>query len=247
MSESQRRSATQRAGAALLLWACLWLLSLAGATPVSAHATLLRSDPAAAGSFTNGPAEITLWFSEEIEVEYSRIDVLRRDGSRVLADDLAQVPDSTDPTLRLTLADPLPEGSYTVVWSTLSAVDSHISEGYFSFTVGDAILPSLTQEAELAQTVTSDKVVPQAIDAAVRWLNLLGQAAVAGVLIFIPVVLMPVLPRRRWAPPRDSRAPVPAPAVRGARCRHRRPSGISGRPDHERDPLDRCRRSSASR
>jgi copper transport protein len=176
-----------------LVWAGLWLAALLTAAPVSAHATLLRSDPAAAGSFTSGPETITLWFSEEIEVEYSQVDVLRRDGSRVLAGELVTLPDSPDPTLQLTLADPLPDGSYTVVWSTLSAVDSHISEGFFSFTVGDAILPSLTEEAELARTAASDKVVPQAGEAAIRWLNLLGQAAIAGVLIFVPVVLMPVL------------------------------------------------------
>lgn len=193
MSESPPRSAARRACAALILWTCLWLVSLAGAAPVSAHATLLRSDPSAASSFTSGPDAITLWFSEEIEVEYSRIDVLRRDGSRVLAGELAMLPDSPDPTLRLTLVDPLTEGSYTVAWSTLSAVDSHISEGFFSFTVGEAILPSLAQESELARTATSDKVVPQAVDATVRWLNLLGQATVAGVLIFVPVVLMPAL------------------------------------------------------
>ncbi|HYI15945.1 MAG TPA: CopD family protein, partial [Thermomicrobiales bacterium] len=193
MSRTPLRFATRRLSVALLVWAGLWLVSLLTAAPVSAHATLLRSDPAAAGSFTSGPDTITLWFSEEIEVEYSRIDVLRRDGSRVLAGELARLPDSPDPTLQLTLTEPLPEGSYTVVWSTLSAVDSHISEGFFSFTVGDAILPSLTQEAELARTATSDKVVPQAVEAAVRWLNLLGQAAVAGILIFVPVVLMPVM------------------------------------------------------
>ena len=190
---SQHRAAAHRAAAALLVWACLWLLSLASAPPVSAYATLLRSDPAAAVSFTSGPETITLWFSEAIVREYSRVEVLRHDGSRVLAGDLAPLPNSPDPALRLTLTDPLPEGSYTVVWSTLSVVDGHVSEGFFSFTVGEAILPSLTQHAELARTAGSDKVVPQAVEATVRWLSLLGQAAVAGVLIFVPVVLTPAL------------------------------------------------------
>ncbi|HEX5166398.1 MAG TPA: copper resistance protein CopC, partial [Thermomicrobiales bacterium] len=177
----------------MLVWAGLWLVSLAGAPTVSAHATLLRSDPAAAASFTSGPDVISLWFSEDVEVEYSRIEIVRRDGSRVLAGDLDRLPESPKTALRLTLADPLPDGSYTVVWSTLSSVDSHVSEGYFSFTVGDAILPSATEEADLARTAESDKVIPQAIDGLVRWLNLLGQAAIAGLLIFLPLILMPVL------------------------------------------------------
>ena len=194
MTDRPRRCATaHRAVAALLLWACLWLVSLTGATPVSAHATLLRSDPAAGGSFSSGPDAITLWFSEAVEEEYSRVEILRRDGSSVLAGTLAPLPNSADPTLRLTLTNPLPEGSYTVVWSTLSAVDGHVSEGFFSFTVGEAILPSLSQEAELARTAASDKVVPQLVDAVVRWLSLLGQAALAGVLLFVPVVLLPAL------------------------------------------------------
>jgi len=163
------------------------------AAPVDAHATLLRSDPPASGSFTSGPQTITLWFSEEIESEYSRIDVLRRDGSRVLAGDLESTSEDTEPSLRLTLSEPLADGSYTVVWSTLSAVDSHVSEGFFSFTVGDELLPSPDQEAALAASVGGDKVIPQAVDATVRWMNLLGQATVAGVLLFVPVVLYPTL------------------------------------------------------
>lgn len=183
----------RRVALAFLLWASLWVVTLAAAAPVSAHASLLRSDPAAGGSFTDGPAAITLWFSEAIEEDYSQIDILRRDGSRVLTGDSELLADSTDLGVRLTLDDPLPEGSYTVVWSALSAVDSHVSEGFFSFTVGEAILPNRAEESALAQSAASDKVVPQAVDATVRWMSLLGQAVVAGVLLFIPLVLMPAL------------------------------------------------------
>lgn len=193
MTGSTRRITAWRASVALLVWACLWLVSLAGAPAVSAHASLLRSDPAAGGSYADGPDAITLWFSEAVESDYSQIDLLRRDGSRVLTGDLSSLPDGSAPALRLDLSSPLPEGSYTVVWSTLSATDGHISEGYFSFTVGDAILLSQSEEAALARTATSDTVVPRTIDATVRWLSLLGQAIIAGVLLFVPVVLMPVL------------------------------------------------------
>lgn len=193
MNRSPQRPATRRVSVALLVWAGLWLVSLVSATPASAHATLVRSDPAPFSSFTSSPEAITLWFTEEIEVEYSRIDILRRDGSRVLTDNVTILPDSLDSAVRLTLPDDLPVGSYTVVWSVLSAVDSHVSEGYFSFAVGDAILPSQTQEAELARSVSSAQTVPQVFDAAARWFNLLGQAIIAGLLIFVPVILMPVL------------------------------------------------------
>jgi copper transport protein len=172
---------------------------------VNAHASLLRSDPAAGVSLATGPDSVTLWFSESIEPGYSRVQILRSDGSRISAGDLQLIQDGPDPALLLPLPDELPRGSYTVVWSVLSAVDGHVTEGFFSFTVGDALLPSATAELELAQQAAGQTGVPRAVQGGVRWLGLLGQATIAGALIFLlavqPVVRVPGgsgVPARRF-------------------------------------------------
>ncbi len=189
----------------------LLLLLLAGASTLlrpqtaEAHATLVRSDPAVAGGYADAPVSITLWFSESLEANYSHIDVLRSDGSRATLNSPVAMPDSTEPALQLLLDDPLSAGAYTVVWSVLSAVDGHVSNGVFSFTVGDAALPGTDTEAALAASVTGDGPVPLAVEAVVRWGSLLGGTLLVGALLFLPLILLPVTtaaglptPTRRW-------------------------------------------------
>lgn len=190
---------------ALALVALLLAVSLAPRTAL-AHASLLRSDPPAGVSLARGPDSIALWFSETVELGYSRVQVLRADGSRVPVGDLERRDDGPDPALRLPLPDELPRGSYTVVWSVLSTVDGHVTDGFFSFTVGDALLPSAADEAELARLAIAQSSVPDGIRSGVRWLSLLGQAVIAGALVFLLMVLLPVtgaggsgrIPARRY-------------------------------------------------
>jgi copper transport protein len=174
---------------------CVLLLVPALVFPpgAAAHAALLQSDPAAGGSLATSPDAITLWFSEAVELRYSRVAVLRADGSRVATGDLHLLPDGADHAVRLPLRGDLPRGSYTVVWSVLSAVDGHVTEGFLSFVVGDALLPTSASEAALARQALTMQGVPSGVAAAVRWLNLLGQAVVAGTLVFLVVVLLPAL------------------------------------------------------
>lgn len=182
---------------ALLLAAVLLLLAAAYAPSTLAHATLTRSDPAAGSSLTDAPNAVTLWFSESVESAYTTVDLLRSDGSRVLAGDLERL-DGAEPALRVPLPDELPRGSYTVVWSTFSAVDGHVSEGFFSFTIGDALLPSTQAEAELARSASTGSPVPLVVDGAIRWMNLLGQAIATGALVFLLVALPSRAPARRY-------------------------------------------------
>lgn len=189
----------------------LLLLLLAGSSALlrpqtaEAHATLVRSEPAVAGGYADAPRSITLWFSETLEADYSRIDLLRPDGSRATTNTPTALAGSTEPALQLLLDDALSDGAYTVVWSVLSAVDGHVSNGVFSFTVGDAALPGTDTEAALAASVTADGPVPLAVEAAVRWGSLLGGTLLVGALLFLPLILLPVtvaagqpVPTRRW-------------------------------------------------
>src|SRR5687768_12614792 len=78
------------------LLAGIWLTSLAHPSPAAAHATLLRADPALGGAYAAPPTAITLWFSEPVELRYSRIVLLAADGHAVDAGDLTTAGDDSE-------------------------------------------------------------------------------------------------------------------------------------------------------
>lgn len=185
----------KRPAAALAVALLVWLTLLVSPPPAAAHAALLRSDPASGESLAESPSAITLWFSETVELRYSTLTVVRADGSTVVTGALASVGTPDEPAVRAELRDSLPRGSYTVVYSVLSAVDGHVSGGFFSFAVGDALMPSAEQQAELASQASSSSAVPPPVSSAVRWMNLLVQGVLSGLLLFLIAVLAPVASR----------------------------------------------------
>lgn len=78
------------------------------------------------------PKEVKLYFSERLEPAYSKVRVENGQGARVDRDD-SHV-DRANPFLLRVTVSPLAQGVYTVVWRVLS-VDSHITEGRFTFRV----------------------------------------------------------------------------------------------------------------
>ena len=109
----------------LSLGACLL-----AAGPLRAHGVLERSEPRSGATLKTTPSHVRLYFTGAIEPAYSRVHVLDAAGRRV---DLG---DSTvDPANRTQLRVSLPAlsaGRYRVAWRVLS-VDSHVTEGDFSF------------------------------------------------------------------------------------------------------------------
>jgi hypothetical protein len=105
------------------------LLSAAGAT---AHAFLDHADPRVGSTVKKPPAQVRLWFTESLEPAFSAAQVLNEAGQRVDRAD-SQV-DSSDPALLRVSLPPLTPGTYKVFWRVLS-VDSHVTEGDFTFRV----------------------------------------------------------------------------------------------------------------
>ena len=99
-----------------------------------AHAMLERADPLVGSTVRTPPRQILLWFTEELEPAFSRIEVRDASGARVDGGK-AQVDRSNKSLLRVSLRA-LSAGTYKVFWRVLS-VDSHITEGSFSFRVGN--------------------------------------------------------------------------------------------------------------
>lgn len=107
------------------------VLALAPVTAL-AHAHLDRAKPAA-GSTVAAPTEVSLWFTEAIEAKFSSIVVQDAKGTAMQTGKAEVAADNTA-NLKIKVK-PLPPGVYKVMWKVLS-VDTHRTQGSFTFTVG---------------------------------------------------------------------------------------------------------------
>lgn len=112
-----------------------WLVAAAIAcTPAlaAAHAFLDHAAPKVGSEVHGSPAEVALSFSQELEPAFSTVRVTDSAGRRVDRGDKHL--DSADRSVLRVSLRPLPPGKYRVRWRVLS-VDTHVSEGDFTFTV----------------------------------------------------------------------------------------------------------------
>ncbi|MCI0560675.1 MAG: copper resistance protein CopC [Nitrososphaera sp.] len=128
--------------------AVLLLLSLGFVQSSFAHPVYLDSTPRAFQSVRASPPEVNVFFSEAIELDYSRISVLGPDGSRVDTNDPHNVEGDTA-SIGVSLQPGLPEGEYTVTTRVLSAVDGHVIEETFIFGIGTAPIEGSADGTEL--------------------------------------------------------------------------------------------------
>ena len=96
------------------------------------HSGLQRAEPPVESTLRRPPSEVKLYFSERLEPAYSTVRVKDEHGAQVDRED-SHVDTSNPLLLRATLL-PLEHGAYTVIWRVLS-VDSHVTEGRFTFRV----------------------------------------------------------------------------------------------------------------
>ena len=125
--ESWRGHALKRVlvGAAMAMAMCLHV------APVLAHAMLVKAEPARRAVLATTPAQVRLWFNEEIEKDYASLVVLDAEKPR----NRDQAPVAPDDPKAIVL--PLPElapGKYTVKFRVLS-VDGHVVDSSYDFTV----------------------------------------------------------------------------------------------------------------
>ena len=100
--------------------------------PALAHALLVKAEPPRRAVLAKAPAQVQLWFNEEIEDAYSSLVVLDSEKHPVSKVKFQLAPDD-----QKSIVLPLPElapGKYSVKFRVLS-VDSHVVESSFDFTV----------------------------------------------------------------------------------------------------------------
>jgi copper resistance protein C len=104
-----------------------------GVRGANAHAFLDHAVPAVGSSVPTAPAAVTMWFTQQLEPAFTTATVTDKSGNDVDSG-TAQV-DPKDPTELLVPLKPLPPGTYSVAWHALS-VDTHTTQGHFTFEVG---------------------------------------------------------------------------------------------------------------
>ncbi len=97
-----------------------------------AHAFPDHAQPAVGSTVSSAPSEVKIWFSEKLEPAFSKLDV--HDGAGAAVDQGDAAVDPQDATLMHVSLKPLPAGTYKVHWHAVS-VDSHVTDGTFTFTV----------------------------------------------------------------------------------------------------------------
>jgi methionine-rich copper-binding protein CopC len=95
-----------------------------------AHAHLDHGTPAVGSTVATPPRELTLTFTQNLEPAFSAVEVTDGGGARV---------DTGTPQVSGNIMSvglkPLTPGTYDVRWNALS-IDTHKTEGSFTFTVG---------------------------------------------------------------------------------------------------------------
>src|SRR5215213_9564974 len=150
--------------------------------PALAHALYVKSEPASGARFVP-PGQIQIAFTEAVEADLSKIEVLDSTRKRVDRDDTSPVPG--DPRSLVVSVGEISDGTYTVSWNALSAVDGHVTQGLFPLVVGEGGLSIDLEEAPA--------YVPNVRDVIARWASYVAALALTGGFLFRLAVVAPAL------------------------------------------------------
>lgn len=170
------------------------LLSLVLGGPAAAHAQLVSSTPGAGEVLAESPTEIQIVFSDRVDPAFAGLDLLDADGAAI-GTGIGE-PDATDPHLFVAPIEPLAEGLYTVNWHVLSADDGHVTEGSFSFGIGNVEAPSSGMGHAMGGLHVGQSQVIAVLDVVSRAVGYLGLLLAFGLFIIGSAVVRPAI--ERW-------------------------------------------------
>ena len=167
----------------------LLFVLLGPASPASAHAALVASDPADGTTVPDAPTKVTLTFSESIQLVPGKIQVLAPDNSRADQGD----PQRNGNTVTIPLRSGGGRGTYLVSYRVVSA-DSHPAGGTVTYSVG---APSTAPSATVDDTKV-DPVVRGLIPVG-KYLGYAGLVLLVGPVLVLALLWPRRLPRRNPA------------------------------------------------
>jgi copper transport protein len=157
-----------------LLAALVWMAVLPAVA--GAHATVVRVTPADRSVVAKAPSEVTIRWSEPVELGPDSVRLLDATGHTI---DTPKATHRDRQTAVLKLPSGLKEGTYVVSWRVTSA-DSHPVAGAFSFSIGE---PSALVTAGAPG---ASSAIVKAVDGIARALSFLGFAlAVGGACVLV--------------------------------------------------------------
>jgi copper transport protein len=155
-------------------------LALLISAPALAHAIVTRTDPTDGAVLSEAPRQIRLWFSEEVALNLSKIEVFDSRGQSLPG--ITAHADATDPALVIVDLPELKPDAYRVAWDALSTDDLHITSGSVVFGVQTAADGAVIAQADTA---------PQPFEVIVRWADFVALAAIIGALTLALLVRPP--------------------------------------------------------
>lgn len=161
------------------LLAVLAFTMIAFAGQASAHATLIATTPAGFAVLDTAPREISLRFSETVDVSLAEVRLLDPKGTGVGGLSRPAHQDSRPDTVSVAVPAKLADGTYTVTYRVVSA-DSHPVSGAFAFSVG-AVTGGVARNAEPAEV----SGVVSVLAGLARWLAYAGLALLVGTAFFV--------------------------------------------------------------
>jgi copper transport protein len=169
------------------------VILLGSGRPVSAHASLVTTNPVADSVLDVPPGEIVLTFTEPVDPTDEAIRLVTADGTPVKLGSVTQ--DRGSASLSAAISGELADGSYVVAWSAVSN-DSHPISGAFVFSVG---APSQGAEDLLGDVFgdVTDEPGSDLLLTAGRFASYAGIAALIGTLAAAVILAPSILNRRR--------------------------------------------------
>jgi copper resistance protein C len=104
-------------------------LLIVSAPVAYAHASLSHASPSSGSALNTAPQEVTLTFTDTLDVAFSNLTVTDANGT-----DVSQDKKRVNGNVMRVRLKPLKAGIYRVNWRAVS-VDTHKTEGSFAFSV----------------------------------------------------------------------------------------------------------------
>ena len=154
----------------------------------SAHAYLIRTEPAASGVLESPPSTVQLTYDEAVEPRFAIISVTNAEGHEVTTGVVRRSPANPD-TLVVPLRPHLPEGWYLIYWRAIS-VDGHPVQGAFTYAVGPNPGPAPQFPVpKVSATATTPKLL------IARWVMFLSVMTAIGLFALRMLIARPLIRR----------------------------------------------------
>ena len=150
------------------------LIFIVGFPLAYGHPFTMETEPSQSFSAPVGITQVTVHYSEAVEIDFSTLKVYDSNGNQIDSRDTRYF--SGEDSLVVS-TPPLEDGIYTVTSKVLSKIDGHLVPDAFLFSVGSA---TISQEQLDSQTTVDSIFYPEA---GARFPGLVGQTIVLGAVI----------------------------------------------------------------